>query len=289
MERIVRIAVIALILGPWLIACGVEEEGEGIYVPPPTNNNKPQKPPPSTSKSLPSALQSVVSHIDLPTSGKDHGLDLDGDGVVDNQVGRLIGQLRSLLNLELQPAVDEELKAGKGLVLYDLHANSLVDDGDVELRVYIGEDKDQDPSDNFSGTERFDVNRDVVAAAVLPAAIAASRLSSTTPERAFASLPFRTTTAVLPLVATRIQARVSAGGMQEGVLAGAIPMAEAAKRLTQVLTAELDQLYKRPDVSKNTYQALRVLLDQDGDGTITEAEFTASNAFANPADVMPAA
>jgi hypothetical protein len=273
MEGFSRITALSLILA--LGACGPAEEGWGFPTPP-----TPQDPatPPSTPAPPPSALQSVVSSLTLPKSGTEHGVDLDGDGVVDNQVGRLIGQLRSLLHLELQPAVDEELKAGKAIVLYDLLAHSLVDDGTVELRAYVGRDQDEDPSNNFSGSETFVVERGVMEA-VLPAAIVASELRSTQPKRSFTSIPFRTTTAVLPLVATHIQARVGPDGMRHGILAGAIPMAEAAKRLAQVIAAELDRVYKLPDAPPVTRKALSVLLDKNGDGTITPDEFKGSNAF----------
>jgi len=269
--------VVVLALG--LAACGGEEQ----YPPVPQAPQTPPAPqtpsnPPTQPVPLPSALQSVVSQIQLPLAGN-VGMDLDGDGLVDNQIGRLLGELRDMLGLDLQATLDKQLAAGKAIVLYDLRARSLVNDSGVELRAYIGADLDGMPADNFSGGESFAVKGTPVGAGVMPAAIAASRLASTTPERGFVSLPFLSETTVLPLRLTRLQATVGPDGLREGFLAGAIPVTEAVDRLAPVLAAELDRLYKLPTVSPTMVQAFRALLDIDGDGTITDDELKASNAF----------
>jgi len=274
MRRRTAFGFVVLALG--LGACGGEEHppvGQDPQTPQP-----PQVPSNPPAQPLPSALQSVVSQIQLPLAGN-VGMDLDGDGLIDNQIGRLLGELHGLLGLDLQATLDKQLAAGKAIVLYDLRARSLVDDSDVELKAFIGADLDGTPANNFSGVESFAVKGSTVGTAVLPAAIAASKLASTTPERGFVSLPFLSETTVLPLRATRMQATVGPDGMSEGYLAGAIPVNEAVDRLAPVLAAELDRLYKLPTVSPTMVQAFRVLLDIDGDGTITDDELKASNAF----------
>jgi len=227
----------------------------------------------------PSALQSVVSEIVLPTSGNEHGLDLDGDGMVDNQVGRLLGLLRSALQIELQPTLNKQLQAGKAIVLFDLLAGSLWTEGEAEVRAYLGRDLDSNAANNYSGVEQFQAISGIVETSVLPGSISSGRLATTKPSTGFIALPFLSKTAILPLRNTRIQAEVGPDGMQQAVLAGAIPMADAVALLAPVLTAELDRLYKLPELSPLAKQAFKSWLDADADGSISEQELTGSTAF----------
>lgn len=263
-----------------LSACGGEQDWIPGTESPPTSPEPPQQVvPPSSQHHHPSALQSVVSQITLPSTGTEHGMDLDDDGVVDNQIGRILGQVKSLFNIDMQPTLGEQIDAGKAILLYDVLARSLMDDTQVQVRAYLGVDKDGDPADNFSGAETFTISGNALESAVLPATIVGGKLASTTPGPGLVSLPFISHTTVLPLRNTQIQATVGPDGMRHGILAGAIPMDEAVSRLGPVLAKELNRVYQRPDQLPATVELLRYFLDQDRDGTITTEEFSTSNAF----------
>jgi hypothetical protein len=272
------------VFGVALAACGSEwEPNSDPFVAPP---GQPTLPP--DVKSTASALQSVVSSLTLSTSGQQHGLDLNGDGVVDNQIGRFLGQVKQLVGLDLQADLDTHLAKGKALLLYDVIADSLVDANQVQIRAYVGSDLDSDPSDNFSGIESFRASSPTATSPVLPAAISAGLLASTKPGVGMISLPFVSDTTVLPLQRTRLQAKVGHDGMRQGILAGAISVADAKTRLAPVLSNELNRLYRRPGQDPLLVNVIRATLDTNKDGQLTAPEFVASDffkLFLNTADV----
>jgi hypothetical protein len=267
-----RVLVIALAVVA-ATGCG----GEWQPAPGPgTDGQDPTFPPEVVQKH--SALQSVVSSITLPQTGKEHALDLNGDGIGDNQIGRLLGQIKQIVGIDLQGALTEQVSKGKALVLYDVLSDSLVDDDRVEVRAYVGKDQDDNPSDNFSGTETF-VARAVSQNPVLPAAISAGLLSSTKPAKGLVSLPFLSHTTILSLRQTRLVAKVGSDGMRQGILAGAIHVSEAVSRLAPVLTAEINRLYRKPGQDPTLVKLINGLLDTNGDGTLSVDEFMGSSFF----------
>ena len=162
-----------------VVGCGGEDDP---LAPPPVDPVDPAPPTLAIPQILPpSALQSVMSQIILPTNGTEHSLDLDGDGVVDNQVGRLLGLLKSELEIDLQPTLDAQLQAGKAIVLFDLLASSLWSEEQAVIHASLGRDLDDDATNNFSGVEPFQALADVLHTSTLPGAISAGPPWSTTP------------------------------------------------------------------------------------------------------------
>jgi len=94
--KMLKVLVLCGVIG--LCACGGEQERVPST---PSSPETPQEPAanPQSSQGYhqPSALQSVVSEITLPTSGIEHGMDLNDDGVVDNQIGRIQGDFVEVL------------------------------------------------------------------------------------------------------------------------------------------------------------------------------------------------
>jgi len=78
------------------------------------------------------------------------GHDLNGDGVRDNKLG--------LLGLAVNGQIQAEIDSGKILLLADLRADDPVNNGPFPLKMYTGEDMDNDPSDNDSGEEELMVD-----------------------------------------------------------------------------------------------------------------------------------
>jgi hypothetical protein len=283
MRRIALFTCVA-VFGLAIAACGSEWEpsSEPSITPP----EQPTLPPDVNTKT--SALQSVVSSITLSTSGQQYGLDLNGDGMIDNQIGRFLGQVKQLVGLDLQADLDEQVANGKALLLYDVIADSLVDANQVQIRAYVGNDLDSNPSDNFSGMESFRASSPSAVNPVLPAAISAGLLASTKPGVGMVSLPFLSDTTVLPLRRTRLQAKVGHDGMRQGILAGAISVSDAKSRLAPVLANELNRLYRRADQDPLLVKMIHATLDTDKDGQLTAPEFVASDffkLFLNTADV----
>lgn len=226
----------------------------------------------------PSALKSVVSSITLPTYNSQFSLDLNGDHVVDNQIGKFLGLLKSMFGVDLQGVLNEQLTAGKAILIYEVLAESLTDTDQAEIMAYLGTDTDDNPADNFSGLEVFQVEAQRWGDPVLMGSIKAGQLT-TQPGPGLVAIPFRSSSTVLMLRRTQIKAQVSSNGMTQGILAGAVPMDQLVYHLLPVLAVEISQVYRWPELSSTYAQLIDKYLDLDDDGAITVQELKDSQIF----------
>jgi hypothetical protein len=86
----------------------------------------------------------VVDRVLLPTQagdGNKYGLDLDGDGNVDNALGSILSALSSAAsgNLNLQQSIDDSVNEGKLILLTNLKATALDMATGVALEVYVAD------------------------------------------------------------------------------------------------------------------------------------------------------
>lgn len=77
----------------------------------------------------------LLSSLKLPVLGRDYAFDLDGNGLVDNQLGQVISAMVQQ-GLDMQATVDKAVSDGKVLILFTLIAEKpLTVDQPAELRV----------------------------------------------------------------------------------------------------------------------------------------------------------
>ena len=115
--------------------------------------------------------QYVTDGVIVPTTtqmARDLAFDVDGDGTTDNQIGVVI----SLLDLQLQPYVDDYVNGGELLLLHSVFASNL-EDGGATWRLYLGEDV---PAPDFGGTGWFPIDPESPRDAVLKGSISGRRL-----------------------------------------------------------------------------------------------------------------
>jgi hypothetical protein len=85
----------------------------------------------------------VVSRVLLPTKsgeGNKYGLDLDGDGNIDNALGNILSALSSAAgsgSLNLQGSIDDSVNQGKIVLLANLKATALDMANGVALEVFV--------------------------------------------------------------------------------------------------------------------------------------------------------
>jgi hypothetical protein len=90
---------------------------------------------------VPPAHTYVVSRVAVPASLAEataFGMDLDGDGQVDNQLGRLVAAL-SNLGVDLQAVVSGGIDRGTPILLLNLRTSSFSSTGDARAEVRIGD------------------------------------------------------------------------------------------------------------------------------------------------------
>lgn len=87
----------------------------------------------------------VVDRVLLPTKsgeGNKYGLDLDGDGNIDNALGNILSALSSAAgsgSLNLQGSIDDTVLQGKIILLANLKATALDMATGVALEVFVGD------------------------------------------------------------------------------------------------------------------------------------------------------
>src|SRR5215510_14499081 len=93
----------------------------------------------------------VVDRVLLPTKsgeGNKYGLDIDGDGNIDNALGNILSALSSAAgsnSLNLQSSIDDTVLQGKIILLANLKATALDMASGVALEVFVGKDATPQP------------------------------------------------------------------------------------------------------------------------------------------------
>lgn len=227
-----------------------------------------KKVPQADSKASPKAMQTVINKINLPKSGKDYAIDLDGDGIKDNQIGLIVSTISLIggASFNLQGDLDKQMAQGKVLMLFDLRAKSLVSDPGIKIQMLEGKDTDGNPADNFSGSETLAVDKTGPMGLILGGKILAGFLSAG-PGNLMAPIPIGGVINNVSLKNTRLSALLTNKGMIKGQINGAIPMSDVNSKILPSLANDLDKTYKSTtDAGKKKILAA---FDTDGNGTIT--------------------
>jgi len=208
--------------------------------------------------------RSAVNEVKLPINSHQYGLDLDGDGIVDNQLGRLVATLKTFLpHVDLQAALSKRLAASKEKLIYDVSGR----DGEpVRIATYVGKAVD---------ATSFEIESQKNATPVVNGKIKDGELT-TDVGAGLLTIPLREGGAVLTLRRARIVAQVTDAGMRQGILVGAIPTKQASAHLAQLLADELHMQYVNPTQNAKTVTALRRGFDLNSDSEITADEVRAS-------------
>ena len=86
----------------------------------------------------------VTTSLTMPTQTTTIGLDLDGDGVVDNALGSLLAFLPTIPGLDsfdAQMSIDETLVDGGLVLLWRVNdVNSFTTDSDITMEVFVGDE-----------------------------------------------------------------------------------------------------------------------------------------------------
>lgn len=196
------------------------------------------------------------------------GMDLDGDGTIDNQVGGVIGALINL-GLEIDDVTADAFASGELVALHSLRADDLVADASVEWRTYAGV-----PSitPRFDGTDRFDVQAET------------GRLTGMI-RAGHAELPWGATSVALPffpaqapMIAPMLDAQlvldVDADGCS-GRLAGLVSARDVDQTILPQLAAEVVVHIGRHPDHEFTTLAMQVF-DLNHDGVLTAEEVLAT-------------
>jgi len=262
----------------------------------------PDLPPPADLPIVPDIGQDTVGWDILTTAGKDYvisrlilpdatnastlGVDLDGDGVVDNSLGAVLGAINSLgMGVDLQDTLDESVFSGALLQLLRIYSQDMVNNPSTALQTWVGQPQtcctlpatttacwNQAVQTCFSGTHTFTPDPASPKSVVMAGSLSGGAMSFTASQM---SLPIPLGTAgtiYVTIKGAHVQGQLSSTGIAQGIIAGAIPDYEIQAKMVPALAQQLDAVIKDPLMDPTIKATLAKLFDANADGTITTAE-----------------
>lgn len=225
----------------------------------------------------------VVSEIRTAQTAGDArftALDLNGDDVPDNQLGQMIGVAYGFFGGDPQDDLDEAMERGEMLHLLAIGAP---DDEFLDTaRVFLGEDTDDDPSNNGRGA-LLRVREDSTQRAALFGVNDSPTLSYADGRVALENTLFGSV--ILPLTAARLEATVAPDGAIHGLIAGGIKEADIQSGLVPALAVSVlndveadcaGTVYPDCCESESRGEAWMALFDRDQDCAMTSVDVTES-------------
>jgi hypothetical protein len=189
----------------------------------------------------------VIDHEYVPTNNTQahaYGLDIDGDGAVDNQLGMVLGTLSSM-GLDAQGATNSAVDDGSILMLADVQTTDFTNATNTGFTTYYGADPMPAPCNtsdtvcrhHLTGTGRFDLastspRDDELVGPVVAGAFVLG------PGHLGVQLGFIPGAPPLPLALIGARVRVfgvTATGITSGVLAGAVTTTDITNKAIPAL------------------------------------------------------
>lgn len=200
------------------------------------------------------ALQTVVDKLTLPKSDQEYARDLDNNGTKDNRLGGILA-IMGTLGFDTQGELDTQVSSGALTLLFEVFATSLTDDQAAKMQFHMGSP--------LATAGEYGIAIGSPENVVLDGAITGGNFQGG-PGNFQVPIPMGIQTVVLSLTKAHLTTDLSASGMQNGVLNGAIPWTDVDQKLipsiAQMMTDALTQ------------EPLLASFDTDKDGTITADE-----------------
>src|SRR3569623_2957306 len=83
----------------------------------------------------------VANKVFVPTSSnesREFGLDLNGDGTVDNQLGNTLAALKSQAMFDIQATIDQSVNQGSIILLADFQTKDFTSSSAAGIQVFLG-------------------------------------------------------------------------------------------------------------------------------------------------------
>jgi hypothetical protein len=200
---------------------------------------------------VPRDLWYVMDAVQIPETIAEANalaLDLDGDGQPDNALGGMLAALHDQADLPIAAAHLQAVVSGRALTLVGIEGIALAEGGAAPVLVSPGSDLDDDPGDNFSGSEPFERAPLEGADGELPGTLARNGRLRAGPGEMPVLLALTgdpSEVAVLRGVGGRIDCLASAEGLAEGRLGVAFSDDEVNTRLIPSMAIGLDAVVQR--------------------------------------------
>jgi len=222
-----------------------------------------------------------------PNEASQVALDIDGDDRGDNALGGLLAALASSADLDLQGEVDAQVAAGGVIILADVQATDLSSATGVGLQVFLGGNAnpapctdENDPStcgQHLQGGASFDVTMDYDALVV--GQIVGGQLSGGPGEVTIELALAEGSTVPVRLVGARVETAITADGLTNGRLGGAIHEDDIENELMPAIVDLIEGILAECDPEAvpccpegSTGEQVLAFFDADDSCTVDQAE-----------------
>jgi hypothetical protein len=242
--------------------------------------------------------QSVLNKMILPVGPNDDlKMDIDGNGRTENRLGSILATLQSQSGgeLDLQASIDRGVNTGDITLLGDIQAEALTTATNAGFRVYLGmiqspvactnPDDDTTCGQHLQGTGSFVAEP---SDALVKGNIVNGRFTGEDGELTL-KLALEGTLIDLNLIAAKAELTVTADGITEGIIGGAITKAELDTNVIPAVGATIQNIIEDDCVGtpneggadlcgcpSGTGRTLRGLFDTDNSCEVTQTEVSDS-------------
>ena len=240
----------------------------------------------------------VIDSLQVPTSANESsqlGLDIDGNGQPDNALGGLLAALANQADLDLNGTVDEQIVSGGLVLLANLKAVDLSNATGAGLHVYLGDAATAMPApctdpemidtcgQHLMGDGMFDVKEDY-GAKVVGTIVSGSYTGgpgNITIELALADAA----TVPINLIGARATAGVTASGLTQGKLGGALRDEDIHNELIPAVADLIASLLESSECTTtapccpedSTGEQILTFFDDNADCAVTAEELEANS------------
>ena len=230
----------------------------------------------------------VVSRLVLPTAATSAtlGLDLDGDGKVDNALGSILGTLATVSpSTNTQHQLDESVFGGSVLLLLRIQASDFVNTSQAVAQVWRGagescctnpddlpQCKAQALADCFGGSHTFQLHLTSPSSAILGGTISAGAVRLGPSALTLTLQLSGASTLDLALRSVYVMGQLGSSGVSHGVIAGVVPRTEIDGKLIPMMATMLNDTLTDPTASQSTRDTIRNLFDANHDGLVDLTE-----------------
>lgn len=301
MARPLRGALVLLLLLPALAGCSTGRGGVPLLDGPPTDGlatlpdgGVPESGVPDTLPPITEIVckldckDFVVSRLILPdaATASKTGADLDGDGVIDNALGGVLGALAAVSSsMGLQEELDGSVYSGDAVMLIRLQAASFTDAPSAVAQAWRGANqtcctdskdvaacKAEAAAGCFSGNHVFTPHPTDDYSTILGGAITAGAIRYGPSKLTLALNISGGSTLDLSLLSVYLLGRLDSPGIADGVIAGALPKAELDGKVIPAITDILNNELTDPSTPQATIDTILSLFDSNADKIIAVSE-----------------
>lgn len=194
----------------------------------------------------------VANKVFVPTSSnesREYGLDLNGDGTVDNQLGATLAALKSQANFDIQATIDKSVAEGSIILLADFQSKSFTSSSAAGIQVFLGTNPMPAPCNgsadttcghHLDGTGTFDVDTNGPQNAALAGKIVGGTFTGGPGNLTLQIAVGGTNPIQLDLIGARVKASgISETGIMSAIFAGAVTKEDIDTKIIPAIQPQL--------------------------------------------------